>query len=344
MKKNILSVKFILVSIAFSFLFPNYISAQIKVQNSGRVGIGLPSSFYSLMNIPQISTTDRLTINASGEDRAILVNYDHDRDWYQSVCVRNSKKETGNYVVSLWDAGLNSFIDNFWVDGAGVEANHGSWNMSDAKLKYNVKQILSPLDKVKLLNGVTYNLISEKGTSDEKRPYIGFIAQEVEKVVPEAVREFHTGLKGINYASMVSLMAEAIKEQQKEIEGKDQQIKKIEEDLAAIKATLQNCCSGYLRTSGNSTAIVQQQAFLKQNAPNPFNTRTKIEYFVSEKSINNCISIYNTEGKKIIDFKEVEKGLGYVEVNAQALKSGTYVYNLVSDGVQVDSKIMIVTE
>ena len=63
-----------------------------------------------------------------------------------------------------------------------------------------------------LLRGVIYNLISEN--SDE----IGLIAQEVELIVPEAVKDSSlTTLKAVNYSGLVGLLVEAIKEQQKQI-------------------------------------------------------------------------------------------------------------------------------
>ena len=46
---------------------------------------------------------------------------------------------------------------------------------------------------------------------------IGLLAQNVEKIIPEAVNE-KGGHKGVDYARLVPLLIEAIKEQQKEID------------------------------------------------------------------------------------------------------------------------------
>jgi hypothetical protein len=49
---------------------------------------------------------------------------------------------------------------------------------------------------------------------------IGFIAQEVETIVPELVFTNPTdGYKGINYAEMTAVLVEAVKEQQQQIES-----------------------------------------------------------------------------------------------------------------------------
>jgi hypothetical protein len=82
-----------------------------------------------------------------------------------------------------------------------------SWG-SDIRYKSNVNTISSALEKVTSLRGVTYNYKGAEKTS------IGFIAQEVEQVVPEVVSTDLEGYKSVAYANMVALLTEAIKEQQ----------------------------------------------------------------------------------------------------------------------------------
>ena len=82
-----------------------------------------------------------------------------------------------------------------------------SWG-SDIRYKSNVNTIGSALEKVTSLRGVTYNYKTSEKTS------IGFIAQEVEQVVPEVVSTDIEGYKSVSYANMVALLTEAIKEQQ----------------------------------------------------------------------------------------------------------------------------------
>ena len=91
--------------------------------------------------------------------------------------------------------------------------NYGQFvNTSDERIKTNIRNIDNALDKVLLLQGVNYTLIQEN--TEE----IGLIAQDVELVVPEAVKECSlTNLKGINYQGLVGLLVEAIKDQQKQI-------------------------------------------------------------------------------------------------------------------------------
>ena len=80
---------------------------------------------------------------------------------------------------------------------------------SDEKLKENVITIKNALDKVLSLRGVEYDRI------DGGEHQIGLIAQEVEKIIPEVVYGDET--KSVAYANLVSLLIEAIKEQQTQI-------------------------------------------------------------------------------------------------------------------------------
>ena len=99
---------------------------------------------------------------------------------------------------------------------------------SDARLKENVRPITDALSKVTSLQGVHYNKI-ETPESEE----IGFIAQEVEVVVPEIVTTDDTeeGMKAVSYARTVALLVEAIKEQQVIIDKQNERLSILETKL-----------------------------------------------------------------------------------------------------------------
>ena len=96
-------------------------------------------------------------------------------------------------------------------------------NTSDIKLKENIEVISDALDKVKQLKGITFNY-----KKDGKRS-TGLIAQDLEKVLPEAVYESsdvdddEDKHLAIRYGNTVGLLVEAIKELEarvKELENK----------------------------------------------------------------------------------------------------------------------------
>jgi hypothetical protein len=83
---------------------------------------------------------------------------------------------------------------------------------SDERIKTDIQTIDNALEKVLLLRGVNYTVITENTRE------IGLIAQEVEHIIPEAVKQNDLNdLKGINYSGLVGLLVEAIKDQQQQI-------------------------------------------------------------------------------------------------------------------------------
>ena len=86
---------------------------------------------------------------------------------------------------------------------------------SDIKFKQNIKPINYNLLDVLKLNPVSFEWTteSERGSG----PQIGFIAQEVEKIIPEVVSNIVSSdneYKSLDYGAMVSLLTKAIQEQQ----------------------------------------------------------------------------------------------------------------------------------
>jgi hypothetical protein len=102
---------------------------------------------------------------------------------------------------------------------------------SDIRFKTNIHNVTNALDKVKALRGVYFNwnqkAFPEKefGAQDE----LGFIAQEVEKVVPEIVTKDKTKdeYRSVKYDKLVALLVESIKEQQKQIDSLKTKVNKL---------------------------------------------------------------------------------------------------------------------
>jgi hypothetical protein len=104
---------------------------------------------------------------------------------------------------------------------------------SDISLKTNIVAFTNGLSAVLALRGVKYNWLSKPLGP----PKLGFIAQEVEKVLPEVVFTNPTdGLKGINYAEITAVLVEAIKEQQEQIQKLEEKLKDYESLMAEIEA------------------------------------------------------------------------------------------------------------
>ena len=88
---------------------------------------------------------------------------------------------------------------------------------SDGRLKENVEDITNAVDTVKSLRGVAFDWNKDSGR--EGKHDIGFIAQEVEEIVPEVVKtDEDTGLKSVAYHKLVPILIEAVKSLTSEIE------------------------------------------------------------------------------------------------------------------------------
>ncbi len=89
---------------------------------------------------------------------------------------------------------------------------------SDERLKTNIIQIQSPLEKISKIRGVTFNWKDQ--TKNQKKQY-GVIAQEVEKVFPELVVDdiLDDKYKSVNYLGLITPLIESVKELKQEIES-----------------------------------------------------------------------------------------------------------------------------
>lgn len=117
----------------------------------------------------------------------------------------------------------------------GSSGGQSIWNnTSDVRLKENITTIPNALEKVIALRGVYFDFKDMEGVYNTlpKNRQVGFIAQEVEPILPEVVTTGSDGMKMLGYGSINALLTEAIKEQQKQIEAEkarnDQQQQEIE--------------------------------------------------------------------------------------------------------------------
>ena len=90
----------------------------------------------------------------------------------------------------------------------------GRLSLSDERLKQNIKIIENPIDKVKKLRGVEYEWNDKQNTYESNSLDAGIIGQDVEKVLPQLVKERDDGHLGVRHDRLVGLLIEAIKDPQ----------------------------------------------------------------------------------------------------------------------------------
>jgi Chaperone of endosialidase len=159
----------------------------------------------------------------------------------------NGVGQTGVYAGNQNTLGSTTgwgFYSNNWAGGVTA------WqNVSDRRLKKEIETIPDALNKIKKLRGVEYLFNTEK-YNDINLPInkqYGFIAQEVEEILPEIVREaiipgnqnkkVDAGMsaenksynfKVLSYTYIVPVLVEGMKEQQKIIENQNLRLEKLE--------------------------------------------------------------------------------------------------------------------
>lgn len=235
----------------------------------------------------------------------------------------------------------------------------GIFVASDQRFKENISPLNTSLTSLKSIAAVSYTLkpkftnkptnrsgtMSEKDARDQKHfdQYYndinndairyGFIAQEVQKIYPELVRTDKSGYMYVDYIGMIPILVNAINELQDKIDLLES------EDLRKTKS-IQNE-SVEFAGSIETEAIVSS---LKQNKPNPFNSETIISYSLPESVTNAQLYVYNMQGRQISKYELTERGNCSLTISASEFEAGMYIYTLIADGKEIDSKRMILTK
>ena len=132
---------------------------------------------------------------------------------------------SGNGVYGASTSGYAGFFQgNVYVTGnvTCVKCNQ----TSDARYKQNIRTLPNALDTILALRGVSYDWRQNEfpQMKFDKTRQLGFIAQEVEKVVPELVSKDSKGMRSVAYTGVIPILVEAIKDQQQQIEASKAQI------------------------------------------------------------------------------------------------------------------------
>jgi len=199
---------------------PHETLAQIEVVTGGDVGINT-SSPTAKLDVNGLSRfRDTVTVGDSGSVKLVSVKSsygDADLSGNSIVFTRSGNSyisQTGDGAL-VFETGSPLAAEMTIASGGGVYAD-GFYSTSDARLKRNVRSLDSAVAILSQLQGVSYERVDADGSS---KPEVGFIAQDVEKVLPSAVgTNQDTGFKAVAYERIIPILVEAVKEQQKTIE------------------------------------------------------------------------------------------------------------------------------
>ncbi len=109
---------------------------------------------------------------------------------------------------------------------SGTIWSNGTQLTSDARLKTNIQPLQNSLDIIMKLNPVHYDKKNSIESTDYNKSENGFIAQEIQKVLPFVVKEGNDQDKilSVDYNSVIPVLTKGIQEQQLQIEAQQKQI------------------------------------------------------------------------------------------------------------------------
>lgn len=199
-------------------MFTNNVE-RARITSGGQVGIGttVPNSMFHV-NAP--STGDAMRVQVDGNTRFFI-------------------ESDGQVAIGGF------FTPSYPLEVSGNVAGASFVNTSDIRWKKHIKTLDNSLQKVISLRGVSYDWRVKEFPSKgfEKGRQLGFIAQEVEKVLPELVTTDEQGYKSVKYANITAVLVNAIQEQQVIIEALQRELNKANEtqeqfsaELAALRA------------------------------------------------------------------------------------------------------------
>lgn len=183
--------------------------------------------------------------------------------------------------------------------------------------------------------------------------YTGFIAQEVEKAIEKSRFAFSGLIKPANdndhyslrYAEFVVPLVKGMQEQQTIIKQQDQTIKELQREVNELQVLFKQLLSE--NQENNPTAVdlmLKQTPSLGQNKPNPFLHNTQVDYMIPKEIKTATIQICMANGKVVERLTIPKRGVGTLNINAQAYPSGTYFYSLIIDGQIVATKQMLLAK
>ncbi len=319
----------------------NAVFSQLKVSHFGGIGLGIePRTDYKLIIKGDLMLTTYPEIppylNRFTEFR-IRVG----KDW--PGCEFGTP--TGKIAVWSSEIGYNDLYALHY------------WTASDSLIK---KEIV-PLEKVteKLLNLNAYSYKLKNDPIRNNKITFGFLTQEAQRVFPNII-DTVKGITLIDYQQIIPLMLQVLKEQQHTIDSlKNAFLKQttqnseiiiektyfdsISNELNKIKKQMTFCCNNQIQNQ-DYPIILNNNSILYQNKPNPFSEQSIIEFDILENSKSASLFIFDMQGALIKTFPIYHTGKGSIIINAYEFKAGMYLYSLIVDDKEIDTKKMILID
>ena len=225
--------------------------------------------------------------------------------------------------------------DNNLSENVEPVATRGGEGMLDNLLKMNVREFnmksSQSVEEPKNLDDMTdeirqsYDYYKKDQEKLFSRRHFGLSAKELQKIYHDLVLEAQDGYLYVNYTELVPVLIRAIQELNDKLDNA-------------------NDNNGARRSPGATIAPDGTGAnVLYQNTPNPFKEQTTIRFSLADDAQSASICIFDMTGKMLKNLP-VSSGDTSVSIGGWELGEGMFLYTLIVNGKEIDTKRMIITK
>ena len=159
------------------------------------------------------------------------------------------------------------------------------------------------------------------------RRHFGVDAEELQKLYPDLVLVGQDGYLSVNYSELVPLLIRSIQTLKQEL------------DEVKSKTNARKRAS----TTGVDSSIASSGNILYQNSPNPFKEQTVIRFKLAEDVKEASVCIFDMTGKTLKKLP-ISSGMESVSIGGYELGEGMFLYSLIVNGQEIDTKRMIISK
>jgi hypothetical protein len=309
------------------------VMGQIEVHDQGKITIGgMPTTRYP----------SETFINGNATGDGLYVLHNNFTPWSSAIDAYILTQDACSY--NLWVNGATVF----YVSGQGWLYCGGTFITSDSSIKKNIKKLSGSLDMIDKINGYNYNLKkitftsgrdSGKTLDPDTVTHMGIMANEIQGIMPYAVKKMANGKLAVDYIQLIPLLIEGEKELDAKNKNLTDQLDLLQSRFNKLASSIDTSNGNYKLISNNTNTSLD--FVLYQNSPNPWNQQTDISYDLKGRYSTASMYIFDLQGtlKKSYSLN----GSGKVTIKSSELTAGMYMYSLVVDGKEIDTKRMILT-
>ena len=302
--------------------------------------------FASCLNTP--GSANRRSYGIYG----ISSNTSSDYNYGVFGCIGNSAVGAGVYGTTRNYNGTNVngqyagyFAGTTNIRGTGIVANLVS--PSDSRQQYDVAYLSSPeqrediLSRMQEVNVLSYKINPNvEGREDMdfddphdmayKRTHYGVSAQELQCLFPELVEEGQDGYLNVNYMELVPMLICTVQQLKSEVEG-------LKNYIANFKTQTND------GIKPNDAGTMKGQYALCQASSHPSSNLITIKYKIPSETTNAFIGLLDLKGSMLSQIP-VSAANAQITLNTKDYLPGMYLYSLIVNGNEVDTKKLVVVK